>query len=259
MPDVLHELEDKGPGGIPVWGYGIVLAAGVIGYSIIKNRSASSTAAAAGSTAGTVTDPAGNVCAATNPATGYCPGTPQDIAAGGSTTGPDTSIQYDYSSPTYIGNEPPPYSYAPPLPATNSQWERAVVDWLVSKGETPGEADDATSDYLDGQSLSTPERRMIDLAEDFWGSPPQPIPVMTGPQPRASTSDTADTGDAGGTPSEEDETSGGDTTDEVTPASGPNRPASKAVSAVDAKAATTAKRTTTSRPPRKPAPKRRRR
>jgi hypothetical protein len=35
------------------------------------------------SLAGLVTDPAGNQCSAVNPATGYCPGSPQDVAATG--------------------------------------------------------------------------------------------------------------------------------------------------------------------------------
>lgn len=42
------------------------------------------------SLAGLVADPAGNQCTAVNPATGFCPGTPQDIAASSHGTGTGT-------------------------------------------------------------------------------------------------------------------------------------------------------------------------
>ena len=56
-------------GKVPIW----LLAVGAIGayYFYSKRKGA----------AGTQTDPAGNTCATVNPATGYCPGTPEDLAA----------------------------------------------------------------------------------------------------------------------------------------------------------------------------------
>lgn len=153
--DVEHAAKVKGPGGIPAWGIGIGLAALVVGYRWWENRSANAGATAAGGTAG-ATDMSGT---------------------------PIGTVSYDYTSPTYEG--PPiyggaegyPYSAAPPAPATNTQWERAVEDWLISKGEQPGDVGDTLSDYLDGQGLNGDERGMIDLAEDFWGAPPQGVPI----------------------------------------------------------------------------------
>lgn len=64
---------------VPIW----VLAVGAVGawywYSHRKGA------------AGTQTDPAGNTCSAVNPATGYCPGTPEDLAAQQSNAGTDTT------------------------------------------------------------------------------------------------------------------------------------------------------------------------
>lgn len=49
----------------------------VVGYVYIKRRNAAASANTASST-GQVTDPAGNVCAALDPSSGYCPGSPED-------------------------------------------------------------------------------------------------------------------------------------------------------------------------------------
>lgn len=66
-------------GKIPVW----VIAVGAVGaYYVISKRKKG---------AGTVTDPAGNTCSAVNAATGYCPGTPEDLAAQQANAGTDTS------------------------------------------------------------------------------------------------------------------------------------------------------------------------
>jgi hypothetical protein len=53
----------------------------IVGIAYMRHKNAASTSAAsnaASSTGGTVTDPAGNVCAALDPASGYCPGSPED-------------------------------------------------------------------------------------------------------------------------------------------------------------------------------------
>lgn len=71
-------------GKIPVW---VIAVAAVGGYYWYSHRKGA---------AGQQTDPAGNTCTAVNPATGYCPGTPEDLAAqqanaGTDTTGTDTT------------------------------------------------------------------------------------------------------------------------------------------------------------------------
>ena len=59
----------------------VYAGAGLIGviviYVYIKRKNAAN-AAASTTSSGTVTDPAGNVCAALDPASGYCPGSPED-------------------------------------------------------------------------------------------------------------------------------------------------------------------------------------
>src|SRR5260370_42440857 len=65
----------------------------VIGVVIVRSRNAK---AAASTSTGTVTDPAGNVCAAFNPVTGYCPGTPNDLA---------NSTLQGRNSASYVGGQ----------------------------------------------------------------------------------------------------------------------------------------------------------
>jgi hypothetical protein len=57
-------------------GGAILLIVGIAYYRSKKAKQA--TALASGDTTGTVTDPAGNVCAALDPQSGYCPGSPED-------------------------------------------------------------------------------------------------------------------------------------------------------------------------------------
>ena len=60
-------------GKVPVW---VIAVAAVGGYYWYTHYGPGKKTGAAA-----VTDPAGNTCAAVNPATGYCPGTPEDAAA----------------------------------------------------------------------------------------------------------------------------------------------------------------------------------
>jgi PASTA domain len=53
----------------------------IVGVAYMRHKNAAASAAATNSasgTSGTVTDPAGNVCAALDPGSGYCPGSPED-------------------------------------------------------------------------------------------------------------------------------------------------------------------------------------
>jgi hypothetical protein len=61
-------------GPLPLWGW--LLIAGGLYWYLEKQKASTATAATT-----QVTDPAGNVCTALDPATGFCPGTPQDQAA----------------------------------------------------------------------------------------------------------------------------------------------------------------------------------
>lgn len=61
-------------GPLPLWGW-LAIGGGLWWY-FEKQKASTATAATA-----QVTDPAGNVCTALDPSTGFCPGTPQDQAA----------------------------------------------------------------------------------------------------------------------------------------------------------------------------------
>ena len=68
-------------GKIPVW---VIAVTAVGGYYVWTHYGP-------GKKAGAMqTDPAGNTCSAVNPATGYCPGTPEDAAAIAAASGADT-------------------------------------------------------------------------------------------------------------------------------------------------------------------------
>jgi hypothetical protein len=87
-------LGHKVAGKIPVW---VIAVAAVGGWYWYKNYGPGKSSSTV--PAGVMTDPAGNQCAAINPDTGYCPGTPEDTAAlaanaaagGASTSGTDTT------------------------------------------------------------------------------------------------------------------------------------------------------------------------
>lgn len=110
------------------------------------------------STAGLlVTDPAGNQCAAVDPATSYCPGTPQDIAAQGGITGSPTA----------------------PVVSTNSDWLQAALQVLPGGDSSANEA--ALAGVLGGLTVTTAQKNIFLEAVGLEGQPPQgyPTPIKT--------------------------------------------------------------------------------
>ena len=117
-------------GPLPTWGW-LGIGGGLWWYFAKKQQ--------APAAAGTVVDPAGNVCSALNPLTGFCPGSAADIAAtggavqGGTTTdtsgpGPagdtgtgatDTSGGAGSGAPSGGPAPTPPPVHAPPV---NAKW-----------------------------------------------------------------------------------------------------------------------------------------
>ncbi len=83
-------------------GAAVVAVLAVVWY---RGRGGGSAAATGG-----VTDPDGNVCGALNPATGFCPGTPGDLAASGSAAGAGGQYAIAYlvdnenRNPATVGN-----------------------------------------------------------------------------------------------------------------------------------------------------------
>jgi len=112
------------------------------------------------SSAGLVQDPAGNQCSAVSLATGYCPGTPQDIAASGTaataTTGTGTTGSV----------------------STNSDWLEAALG--VVPGDS-GTVQAALAAVLAGLTVTTAQKNLFLEAVGILGNPPQgyPQPIKT--------------------------------------------------------------------------------
>jgi hypothetical protein len=73
---------------------------------------------------------------------------------------------------------PPPTS-APPgnaAPATNEEWGRLAINWLIAQGYDPATSDSAIRKYLETQSLDTREYALLQSALRQFGSPPIPLP-----------------------------------------------------------------------------------
>jgi hypothetical protein len=113
------------------------------------------------SAAGFVTDAAGNQCTAVDPNTGYCPGTPQDLAAQqGSVT--STVPSAGTSAPT-----------------TNSQWLTDAIAVLPGGATSANEA--ALAGVLGGLTVTTAQKNIFLEAVGLEGQPPQgyPTPIKT--------------------------------------------------------------------------------
>jgi hypothetical protein len=109
-----------------------------------------------------VTDPAGNQCAAVDPSTGYCPGTPQDIAA---QSGTGTSTVTAAGSTTE--------------PTTNSAWLQDALTVLPGGNTSANEA--ALAGVLGGLTVTTAQKNIFTEAVGIIGQPPQgyPQPIKT--------------------------------------------------------------------------------
>src|SRR5216684_1909914 len=103
----------------------LVVVLGVVVYTRSKKQAASSSTM--------VTDPGGNVCVALNPS-GYCPGSPQDLAYSGTgvtASGQNSAswvggqiIGYDGTgNPIYSGNQPSGFR-------SNAEWSQAALSML---------------------------------------------------------------------------------------------------------------------------------
>jgi hypothetical protein len=148
-----------GPLPIVVW---VVIGVGVWWFVTKKNS--------ATATASQVTDPAGNVCTTINPATGYCQGSAEDIAAAGQSNPGNTDLQ------------PAPGGFT-----TNDQWKAAALGDLVGNGVSVELATQALDAYLNGQDPTPGQQGYINTAITDIGPPPQvPSPTVAkppGPKP----------------------------------------------------------------------------
>lgn len=113
------------------------------------------------SSAGLVTDPAGNQCAAVDPATGYCPGTPEDTAAGGTTGAVTTGTGATGATVS-----------------TNSDWLQEALSVVPGNSST---VQTALASVLGGLTVTTAQKNLFLEAVGILGQPPQgyPQPIKT--------------------------------------------------------------------------------
>jgi hypothetical protein len=190
---------------------------GVIVY--LRARSAAKAAAAAPAVAagsGQVTDPAGNTCAALDPNSGYCPGSPEDTAYQETATGDLSGLGYGGNAGTGIseaglvtdpaGNQctavDPVTGYCPGTPqdlqaqgasgasagstagastiTTNSEWLQEALTLLPGGDTSANEA--ALAGVIGGLTVTTAQMNIFNEAVGLLGeAPPQgyPQPIKT--------------------------------------------------------------------------------
>lgn len=168
---------------------------GMLLYFYIRQRRAAQAAANAAATSATspnaspTVDPAGNTCdqSQINPATGYCLGSTQDLAA----TQQQSALQTAGEGGIYTGQ---PLTGGGGTPgggvgffANNAEWAQAVYVTLGSNGtDAIGQA---VAAYLAGDVIPANEVNTINEAIAVQGRPPvagpngYPPAINTGPQP----------------------------------------------------------------------------
>jgi hypothetical protein len=142
-------------------------AIAVIAYAVIEKRKQAAAAAAAASSAtpaGQFTDPAGNVCAAPDPNTGYCPGTEEDQAAQAQLT---SQGELAAGSGGYGTGVIPVFT-------SNASWAQYAEQQLGSDGADATAA--AIAAYLSGQGLTEAQVTIVEEATAIAGPPPVPGP-----------------------------------------------------------------------------------
>lgn len=194
----------------------IVGGLGIAGVFLIlwwrQRKSAQAQSAAAATSpaaaAATVTDPAGNVCSALNPATGYCPGTAEDQAAlAQASGGAGLGGYYDGSGGGYYGSggyygggtqgPTTPTTGSGPGPgnfSNNAQWGDAAEAALGSDGHDHVAA--ALGKYLTGRALSGAQVTDVEEAIAAEGQPP--VPGTDGYPPSYRTEKATHHGNGGG-------------------------------------------------------------
>jgi len=149
---------------------GIALVA-IFAIMYYRNRKAKTATAAAGTT---VTDPDGNVCAALAPS-GYCPGTPNDVAYQASTSGTSGGgFGGGGSGGGIIGTPVPTQVTTGPPFTSNAAWSQYVIGLLSTPTGSfdPGTVTNAIGAYIDGVQVTTAQETIINDAIAIGGTPP---------------------------------------------------------------------------------------
>lgn len=79
--------------------------------------------------------------------------------------------------------KPPSEPAGPKPPATNEEWAKRCIDWLIAQGHDAAVSDSALRKYLTNAKLSVQEYTLVKLALQHFGSPPVPLPPSEVPPP----------------------------------------------------------------------------
>lgn len=157
-------LFSKKVGGIPL---PVFIGAGILLYLYLRKKNAGSGASSSTSQ----TDPAGNV-GTIDPATGYVEGSSEDTAALAANNNGSGSTDSSSNNSTTAGQY-----------ATNEDWARAAINFLVGIGVDATSANSAITQYVDSQTLTTEQQGDVNLAIQALGSPPDPPEPGNAPPP----------------------------------------------------------------------------
>ena len=156
-------------------GGGLVIV--VVGVVWFRSKNANANA-----NSGSVTDPAGNVCSAVDPNSGYCPGTPQDLAYQQSPYTLAGTNAASYVGGQIIGydqNGNPIYSSGPSSPGpgsftSNAEWAQAAEQYLMQNepNADPAVIAAALGQYITGKPATDAQISIINQAITFEGIPP---------------------------------------------------------------------------------------
>lgn len=143
----------------------IVIGGLVIAIAVYRSHKAKSAAAAAPAM---VTDPDGNTCAVLNPATGFCPGTPGDIAAQQA----GASLLGSQAGGYGIGSVGPANNVSATVPVftDNGSWGQYAEAQMGSDGADAIAA--AIGKYLAGVPVTTDQQTIIQQAIAIANYPP---------------------------------------------------------------------------------------
>jgi PASTA domain len=156
-------------GPFPVWVY--IVALGLVVY-VFRSKLAGLTGSGAAATAATVTDPAGNTCAAVDPETGYCPGTSQDTAALQAASTAATATPTTTSTGVAGGIASGTSTYS-----DNNAWGVAAISYLQTVGIDGTDATNAIENYLNGVANTTAYQNDVNIAISALGPPPTVPPT----------------------------------------------------------------------------------
>lgn len=78
---------------------------------------------------------------------------------------------------TWIQNTPPADDSVSKPPATNEEWARLAINYLIAQGYDPALSDTAIRKYLESTQLSLSENALVKIALAKLGAPPVPLPA----------------------------------------------------------------------------------